>query len=255
MTSVHRIVVPIDSQTQEAWDFALTYAIKICTSFSPKIENVVLLIHTKHQIRHTSLASFLGDVVIKRLNAGGEVGLASGIKLRLATKQTLSTFTTKTVVIVYYAEGKILELVDGLKNVSGVIAVPDLPNDCEQWIERWNPIVHGEAQKAPVKLITDPVIENALRSITSLINLANGVLVSRDKEHVQDALRLLRAKGHVAEPKAIRSWAIQNGWPNGAAADLASLSAKIFGLKTKPSLKGMYEPESRYRRWTDGSEI
>jgi hypothetical protein len=50
----------------------------------------------------------------------------------------------------------------------------------------------------------------------------------------------------------IKSCAIRNGWrPYGATA-LEALARKIWALKSKPSLAGIYNADERYQRWKDG---
>jgi hypothetical protein len=153
-------------------------------------------------------------------------------------------------VISFYADDATLEIVDGLKNVAGVVAVPDLAGSADQWKARWSPIIPGEAVRAPVELIKDPVIVEALRSLSIIINKSRGLLTSRDKEWADDVLRILKAKGHTAEPSAIKSWAIKEGWTPGAARDLAKLTQKVFGMKTRPKLANITNAEQRYRRWS-----
>ncbi|TCN34140.1 hypothetical protein [Sinorhizobium americanum] len=79
--------------------------------------------------------------------------------------------------------------------------------------------------------------------------LGNGVMHPRDKEFADDILRILRAKGHRAEPHSIKSWAIANGWKPSAANELAALAIKIGGLKAKPSLTKIYNAEGKYLSW------
>ncbi|WP_167074864.1 hypothetical protein [Sphingomonas vulcanisoli] len=128
-------------------------------------------------------------------------------------------------------------------------AVPEFDDQVERWVSRWNPVVPGQAAKAAKPLLTDAVVEKALTTLTSLINLGNGVLVARDKEKADEILRILRAKGHSFDPIAIKSWAIQQGWKNGAADELAKLAVRVGGLKGKPSISGYHDPDGRYARW------
>lgn len=101
-----------------------------------------------------------------------------------------------------------------------------------------------------VLILDDSVIENALLSVTKLINLSHTGLFTRDKQWADEALRILRAKGHSAPPDKIKSWAIRNGWTPGAASDLAKLSERIFALKAKPSLAAIHDPAGKYARWS-----
>jgi len=246
---MHRILIPIDSQDADSWTYALAYAEKINKS-RQNAANVILLVHTKNQISSTSLSSHIGSSHAKKLNTGNQLTLPSGAHLQLKTLKTLGYTLRDTIVIAFYADEKLLQVVDDHKELAGVIAVPDLPGDADRWVARWAPMIHGQAAKPAEKLITDPVVENALLTITRTINLSTGLSNPRDKEAANDILRILRTKKHSLEPDIVRSWAIQNGWRSNGANDLAALTQKIWTLKNNPSLSKIYNWRERYASWS-----
>lgn len=247
---IPRILIALDSHDPRTWQVAAALADKICAEGGAAIRDVVLLVHTKSQLDHTDLSGHIGAAQAKMLSRGDALNLPSGAKLRFATMRTLSHVPAKTVVIVYWAETGILDHVDGLKNLAGVVAVPEFPNSGDAWEERWRPTVYGRPPKpVPAALITDATVEKALESLTTLVNLSTGLVHPRDKEHAKDILRILRAHGHKAEPDKVKSWAITHGWRPKDAAELATLADKILGQKTKPSLSGIYNAQARYERW------
>lgn len=245
-----RVVVPIDSQDPEAWKFGLAYALKIGAETNPPAQDYILLTHTKQQLKSTALAGHIGSQNAKTLLANQAVRLQNGGQLRHATLQTLRGSGRRAVIIAYFAEDKMLEALDGLDLVAGIVAIPDLPEDATSWITRWNPVVHGQQHASePAPLIDDPVVANALSALTSWINLGHAVMNPRDKEHTDETLRILRAKGHALVPSQIKSWAIRNGWKPGAADELAKLAARIGALASKPRISGYHDPEGKYGRW------
>lgn len=150
------------------------------------------------------------------------MGLPSGAKLRAETKRKLSFgFSRPTTIIAFYANDEILEQVDGLRNVAGVVAVPEYLGYASEWKARWSPLVPGEKREEPAAIIDDPVIEAAMKSLSRLINKGNGILVPLDKEWTQETLRILRNKGHTTDPAKLKSWAIRDGWQVKAAGELA----------------------------------
>jgi hypothetical protein len=68
-------------------------------------------------------------------------------------------------------------------------------------------------------------------------------------DELDEAFRILRAKGHALDPAAIKSWAIRQGWKPGGADELSKVAAKIAKLKNKPSLGALHDPHGRYERW------
>jgi len=244
-----RLVIPIDSDDVDAWSFAVGYAEAIGTQAQPNAKEYVLLTHGKQQLKHTSLARHMGDAAAKALLANRTVGLPQGNQLRHATMQTLGGYARGAVIVAYYADEKMLEMLDGIEGLVGIVAVPDLPDRIDGWIARWNAAVHGQQPSAPAVLISDPVVEKALSSLSGWINLSHNIMNPRDKDHADETLRILRAKGHVFEPGKMKSWAIRNGWKPGAADELAKLATRIGALQTKPSLGKYHDPQWRYDRW------
>jgi hypothetical protein len=249
MAEIIRVLVPLDSHSSEALQIAIGYAKAICEKAG--ISDVILLTHTKQQLDHTSLSRLLGERVVRAL-AKGPVGLGSGVSLHAETMRTLRWPPRKSVLIVYYAETEILDLADGARNVVGVVAVPDLPGDVDDWAKRWGVIVHGEDQKPAAPLIEDEVVVRALETLTRMVNLSTGLGHPRDKAFANEVLRILKAKGHADPTPHIRSWAIRNGWKPEHAVKLEALSRRIWELKGKPSLSSFHNPHERYERWRSG---
>jgi hypothetical protein len=242
----------MDSQDLEAWRYALAYAKKIGAAASPPVQNYILLTHTKQQLKSTALGSHVGDSASKALLANKSIALSDGAQLHHETLQTLRLTGRGAVIIAYFAEDKLLETIDGLDAVTGVVAVPDVPGRADKWTARWNAHVHGQERPAAAEpLVTDPVIVKALTSLSSSINLSHGVMHPRDKGYADETLRILRAKGHKLEPEHIKSWAIRNKWKPGAADELARLATRIRDLRTKPSLGSFHNPDGKYERWCE----
>lgn len=188
---------------------------------------------------------------MKALLAGHAVSLSSGRQFRHVTLQTLRGSGRGSVFIAYYADDGMLETIDAINGVVGVVVVPWVADQINGWTTRWNPKVHGQKPVAPAPLLNDPVIEKALTALSGWINLSHGAMNPRDKEHANETLRILRAKGHTFEPEKIKSWAIRNNWKPGAATELAKLAEKIGALKSKPSLSGFHDPHGKYGRWSE----
>ncbi|WP_374469536.1 hypothetical protein [Phenylobacterium sp.] len=246
MTPPIRVLVPVDAYDAESFRLALGYAQKICEKVGS--QDVILLTHTKNQLSHTSLSRFLGPAALKALDKGA-MALSWGGRLSARTMKTFRYSARNAVVIVYYAEPKIFDFVDGLTNVAGVVAVPDIAGEADAWVARWGAIVHGQAQQPPPSLINDAIFVRALETLSSVVNLTTGLGHPRDKDMANEILRILRAKGHADQSANIKSWAIRRGWRPDAAAELETLAKKIWSLKTKPSLSAIYNANGRYQHW------
>lgn len=249
MSNIPRIFIPLDSQSAPSWQTAIAYAEQIARTVGSTPGTIILLTHTKSQLKDTALAAHLGANA-KVLASGSDVRLSTGPTLTARTLQTLRSPPRDSVILAFFGEDRMLETVDGLRNLAGVVVVPDHVSDAAAWKERWNPTVHGQpTPAAPAVLLPDTRIEKAMLGLNGWINLSHAILNPRDKGHVDEVLRILKAKGHVLDPKALRSWAIRNGWQPGAAGELEKLAAKIAALKAKPSLAKMHNPNGRYDSW------
>lgn len=246
---MHRILIPIDSQDPDSLAYAFEYAKKIFEVHN-KGANVVLLVHTKAQISSTSLAGHLGSSLAKSLSKGKTAQLQPGQHVQLQTLKTLGQMLSDTIIIGFYADDKMFDVIDDRKNLIGAIAVPDFKGDADMWAARWGAIIHGEERAAAAKLIEDQVVENALTQLFAMVNPSTGIGHPRDKEYANNVLRILRAKSHTLDAEAIRSFAIQKGWRSRNAADLAKLATKIASLKNKPSLAKIYNAQDRYESWS-----
>lgn len=249
MADVVRVIVPIDTMDEESWKFATAYSYKIASEATPPATDIVLLTHTKQILDHSSLAQHLGKATAKALAKGTKVGFAGGMTLRHETPRTLGYSARNSVVIIFYAEDKILETLDGHKGITGIVAVPDFEDQIEVWSKRWNPIVHGAKREKAKELVEDPVVEKALESITLRSNISYNVLHPRDKAYANEVFRILKAKGHALDGAMIKSWAIRKGWKPGGADELRKVADKVSALKAKPSLAGFHDPAGRYERW------
>lgn len=253
MTKIHRILIPTDSDDPQSWQDALCNALAINQACSPAIKDVVLFLPVKQNLKSTGLEGFIGKEHSKMLRDGKTLQLPDDANLRLETKQTsVHCFPRKTTIIAFYTDDRILEIIDGLQNVAGVVAVPDYMGRASEWKARWAPLVPGEEQTELEPLINDPIIIAAIKSISPLMNKSKGVLTAPYADLAKDVLRILRAKGHSADPKDVKSWAIRDGWTPGAANGLAKLAGRIFKLKAKPSLRQIANAEERYERWKNG---
>lgn len=166
-----RVVVPIDSQDPEAWNCALAYALKIGGEVNRSLRPP-----RKHCIQGTA-----GHQTVRLLDRG---------ELIHETLQTLRLSGRGAVIIAYFADDKLLQTIDGLDVVAGIVAVPDLPNNAEKWIACWNPVVHGQPRTdTPAPLINDHAIVNGLTALSNLVNVSHGAMIPRDEEHADEHSR------------------------------------------------------------------
>jgi hypothetical protein len=247
MPNPTRIVVPTDCHNTSTWETALEYALAIYSKFQPEATEIILLTHTDSQLDHASLYNHIGQTKAKKLLANKSISVLEDVQLRHATLKTLSKTAVGAVIIAYYAEDEMMDTIDGLLGVIGVVAVPEYADAIDKWCARWTPKVHGQQQGVAVKLLTDAVVEKALSTVISTRSLSH---VS-DKNRADETLRILRAKGHDLDVDNIKSYAIKKGWDPRAADQLAKLADKIKKLKSKPSISKFPDADRKYQHWNE----
>lgn len=248
MTTI-RVLIPGDNQSEEVITLAFGYADEICKLSQGKVQEAILFVPGKDSVKYTTLTSALGERNAKKIHDGGVVALPSGVPMRLETIRTLRWVTKPSVLISIYSDQKMLDQVDSIKNLFGIVAVPHIPEALEGWRKTWSPTVHGVPKQSAQALISDPIVEQALLSLTHGINLSHSLLNPRDKEHADRTLRILRANGHVEKPENLRSWAIKNGWHPKAADEFEKLAIKVLALKSKPRLPDPDVAKRTYDYW------
>lgn len=161
---------------------------------------VIFLVPAKASLTSGALHEALGATKHSKLVKGVPVTLPSGAQMRCETMKTLQWVTKPSVIVAVFAGQDMMDKVDGLQNLVAVVAVPWTPGAIEDWNKTWSPQVLGKPTKsgksaAPaIKLIADPIVEQAMKSLTSVINLGTAVLNASDDDHTKRILRILRSR-------------------------------------------------------------
>jgi hypothetical protein len=249
-----RVVVPPMDDDAEGWRYARAYADKIASDPSFGVKEIVVYVATKQQLKNSDFPRIAGARLAKALHDGDSVKLANGLTMRAETMKTLRYSGRGALILGFWVDDKMMAAIDGMDGVSAVVAYPWPENGLENWIKTWNPKVHGQlAQPAP-PLLTDPIVEAALKSLTTGMNLSHTGLHTHYAESAERTLRILRAKKHILDADNIRLWAVQNGWQPGAADDLQKKARKVADLKTKPSINAFEGGERTYDYWVAKSK-
>lgn len=255
MPSIQRVVVPDTNQSPAHVMKGIQVADHLCKESGTS--EVILLIPAKASLTSGSLHDTLGESVHKALVKGQSVKLPSGAQMRCETVKTLQWVSKPSIVVAVYAGQSMMDKIDALQNLVAVVAVPWTPDSIENWVKTWSPAVLGQsakpakAAKPAASLIADPVVEQAMKSLTSMVNRAYNVLHPTDEDHAKRILRILRSNSHQESAENIKLWAIKHGWLPKAAERLAVLADKTFALRTKPKLDNPEHAAKLYQRWCE----
>jgi hypothetical protein len=255
MSTVQRILLPDTSLSHAHALTAVSLADRICEASGTL--DVIFLVPAKPSLTSGALHDALGATVHNALVKGNPVKLPCGAQMRCETMKTLQWVTKPYVLIAVFANQAMMDKVDALQNLVAVIALPWTPDSVENWEKTWSPKVLGkpakDTQGAP-KLIADPIVEQAMKSLTKITNLAHNTMHPSDEDHIKRVLRILRSRNHQEPAENIKLWAIKNGWLPKTAERLEVLAEKAFALRSKPKLDNPEHAEQSYQRWTDAAK-
>lgn len=248
-----RILIP-GNLDNDSISNAISVANKLCKQYAETVHDVILFIPSRKNILGTTLTSILGESVSKRLHKGEAVRLPCGKGIRLETIRTLTREFKKSIVVAIYADNKMMDQADSMKNLFAIVAVPHMEGALEGWKRTWSPFVFGEEKSDDEVLVSDPVIESALSSLTSLINLSHTILNQTDKEHTETIIRILRRYKHIEDSSNVRAWAVKHQWHPKAADELKRIWDKIYSLKNKPNISDLETAKHRYEYWKSNAK-
>lgn len=93
-------------------------------------------------------------------------------------------------------------------------------------------------------MIENTVVAEALRLLTSRVNVARGLTHPNDKAAAVKLLRLLISAGEQFEPEELKVWASRHGWSQRGANQLyAVASALVDGRTVRTNRLGGWKPD------------
>jgi len=240
--NIKRYLVPATGPDVSKIELALLKLESICEELGGN-KDAILLIPTKNNLRGTSLETALGKDVADALYKGKSVKLNSGGNLKLETERTFRGLWRSDIILGVYVTKKMLNMIDDAKDAKAVIVVPWNIKDVKEWQMTWNPILIGESENksSPKKLIENPVVEEALKTLTKRVNLSTGLSHPSDRDAAIELFRILLKNNELFDPVAIRAWAIRNGWTSEGADELKDIAEGV--------LKGKRYRVSPYSSW------
>ncbi len=81
-----------------------------------------------------------------------------------------------------------------------------------------------------------PLLREALKTISSSINISTGLTHPNDKNRVKELFKHLHEKGEVLLANEIEEWTVTNGWQKNDANELGALAQQI-GMGKKVIIK------------------
>ncbi len=227
-----RILIPPHGSPLDPVKTALGILPEVMERISRVVDTTLFLPSKQSLDSHKTIGKVLGSQVTKTLLANKPVRFSHGGNLILKTQITFREIQTDTIVLGVYVNGKMLNKMDDC-GAPALIAVPWMEKEVEEWRRTWNPIILGEkvdddAPKEEEPLIDNPVVEEALKSLTMMVNLSSGLASPSDRESAIQVFQILFSNNEHYDPKSIRAWALRNRWRPDGADELQAVAKAIL---------------------------
>lgn len=148
---------------------------------------------------------------------------------------------------------KLAEIADDYRTTALVVLSWN-KRDVRAWAAASQPAMLSAGAATPAVPGPDPVVVEALKTLTVLVNHANNLAGSMDKRDAIAVMLTLHDAGYRLQAEPIYAWALGNGWPARGAERLKQLVEKI-NSGTRPRLQGAYPlRDDILTQWRAGAE-
>lgn len=180
----------------------------------------------------------LGERAIKALKQGNGINLDSVVTISLVTERK-DVFNHQGPVLAVYPNKKLLDKIDNIRGVTDVLVIPWSLQEVQYWIETWQAVELGATENSQTaSTFSDPVVEEALKNLTSRVNLSTGIGHPMDKAAAVDLFRKLKAAKITYDPSEIRGWLVRHGWESDDADAVKDIAERILQGRAVRSAKG-----------------
>ena len=100
--------------------------------------------------------------------------------------------------------------------------------DIKKWVAADSPVELRSGSAAPASSIPNAIVIEALKSLTSSVNLGTGLGHPSDHDAAVWTFRALMEAGVPFDPDEVRAWAASHGWRMAAADELGDFAQRIL---------------------------
>lgn len=208
------------------------------TSQASSASNVWIVVPVKDNVRGI-IRDVVGDTTAQALLNDQPVvlGKSSRTQVKLVTQRTLPYRGPSGPVLAVYPTATLLTKLDTLDDISAIAVVPWTMEEITPWIQKWQArdflltASPASAATTPQLRLSNPVVEQALLSLTHRVNLSTGLGHQRDKDAAVWMFRKLRAAKEDVDFGQLPAWLVAHGWRSDDADRLMRLGSDIYAGK------------------------
>lgn len=204
------------------------------------------------------IAIALGKTLVKRLKRDKSIPVSyegASLNLILLTDRIDSNSPHNGPALVFYPNARLLEKIDDRCEITDVLVVPWIMKDIEEWIQSCNAQELGKEDSQPSDpSFSDPVVEQALKSLTRRVNLRTGFGHPSDRESAIWLFRRLKQANIRYKPIEIKGWLVRHGWSITHANDVKKVAEKIQnGKRLRTYSRGDWRRKNIVQIWREDS--
>lgn len=207
------------------------WLVGLCSS-GPLLCKALIAIPVKKSILSGVISQVIGKQGVKSLAMGNKVKFCVNNKTLeislLIEKQNI--YEWKGPILAVYPNKKLLDKIDGLYGVTHVLIVPWSREEVEFWINRWSACdLDNPSSPRRREILSNKVVEEALKSLTNTVNLSTGISHPNDREKAINLFMRLKQAGEIFNPEEIRDWLIaESGWNPQYADGVKDVAEKVL---------------------------
>ena len=178
------------------------------------------------------ISDIFGFNIVKNLKKYGKTTI-SGITISLITDRKMIHSVQHKPIFVLYADKQMLDKIDSMKDIKNILVFPWMFNEIENWIATWNATELGKSPSKKKEIIENPVVVQALKNLTSYVNLSTGIAHPQDRSATIWAFKILKQNHENFLADEIKSWLISQGhWRATAAEDATVIARGVLNGKS-----------------------
>lgn len=188
------------------------------------------------------ISNIVGQQFVKCLKKDGKA-LRLGTEVTLVTERKSIYDGNDTPLVAFYPTKKFLDQLDSIPNVSEILVVPWIWEKLEPWIKTWNATELGTAPQARQSpLVSNPVVRQALKSLTAVVNVSTGILHPMDRATAIQTFEILRDGDEMFTPTEVKAWLIAKGGMKATdAQEVAEVAQKVLEYRKLRKGKPVWE--------------
>ncbi|MFC3962212.1 hypothetical protein [Nocardia jiangsuensis] len=113
------------------------------------------------------------------------------------------------------------------RRTTALCVVPNSLDEVAAWAQAAQPRLLGPAVPPPGAARLDPVVAEALTTLSGLVDPASNLTAAQDRRDAAAVLSIAHENGHSFTGDDVYAWTLANGWPARAATRLAALAAHV----------------------------